>query len=68
MTQTIPAQNAFAPLRRPLFSVLWAATVIGNTGSFMRDIASAWIVTDLAASPVAVALVQAAGTLPIFLL
>ncbi|GBD47873.1 MFS transporter [Methylopila sp. Yamaguchi] len=60
--------GAFAPLRRPVFAVLWAATVLGNTGSFMRDIASAWIVTDLAASPVAVALVQAAGTLPIFLL
>lgn len=62
------AQNAFAPLRRPLFAVLWGATVVGNVGSFMRDVASAWLVTDLAASPAAVALVQAAATLPIFLL
>ncbi|GLK56841.1 MFS family permease [Methylopila capsulata] len=68
MTQPPSASGAFAPLRRPAFAVLWAATILGNTGSFMRDIASAWIVTDLAASPVAVALVQAAGTLPIFLL
>lgn len=60
--------SAFSPLRQPVFAVLWAATVLGNTGSFMRDVASAWLVTDLSASPAAVALVQTAGTLPIFLL
>ena len=49
-----PPSGSFAPLRHATFAVLWGATVLGNTGSFMRDIASAWIVTDLAASPVAV--------------
>jgi MFS family permease len=62
------APGAFAALRRPVFAVLWIATVLGNTGSFMRDVASAWLVTDLSASPTAVAMVQAAGLLPIFLL
>lgn len=60
--------GAFAPLRRPVFAVLWVATVLGNTGSFMRDVASAWLVTDLSASPAAVATVQAAAMLPVFLL
>jgi len=60
--------GSFAPLRRPVFAVLWGATVLGNTGTFMRDVASAWLVTDLSASPAAVAAVQAAGMLPIFLL
>src|SRR5688572_29583547 len=60
--------GAFAPLRQPVFAVLWAATVLGNIGSFMRDVASAWLVTDLSASPTAVALIQTAATLPIFLL
>ncbi|CAN7718544.1 MFS transporter [Rhizobium sp. LjRoot258] len=60
--------GSFAPLAQPVFAVLWAATVLGNTGSFMRDVASSWLMTDLSASPAAVALVQAAGTLPIFLL
>lgn len=60
--------SAFAPLRQPVFAVLWVATVLGNTGTFMRDVASSWLVTDLSASPTAVAMVQAAGTLPIFLL
>ncbi|WP_149576818.1 MFS transporter [Xanthobacter oligotrophicus] len=62
------AGGAFAPLRRPVFAVLWGATVLGNTGSFMRDVASAWIVTDLSASPAAVGMVQAAAMLPVFLL
>lgn len=60
--------GAFAPLKRPVFAVLWVATVLGNTGSFMRDVASAWIVTDLSASPAAVATIQAAAMLPVFLL
>jgi MFS family permease len=63
-----PAASGFAPLRHATFAVLWMATVLGNTGSFMRDVASSWLVTDLSGSPAAVALVQAAGTLPIFLL
>lgn len=62
------AGGSFAPLRHAGFAVLWAATILGNTGSFMRDVASAWLVTDLGAGPAAVALIQAAGTLPIFLL
>ncbi|WP_372876421.1 MFS transporter [Pseudomonas sp.] len=60
--------GSFAPLRQTLFRALWVATIIGNTGSFIRDVASAWIMTDLSPSPAAVALVQAAATLPIFLL
>ncbi|KQT52462.1 MULTISPECIES: MFS transporter [unclassified Aureimonas] len=63
-----PSPGSFAPLRHATFAVLWGATVLGNTGSFMRDVASSWLVTDLSASPAAVALIQAAGTLPIFLL
>ena len=38
--------GGFAPLRRPVFAVLWAATVLGNTGTFMRDVASSWLVAD----------------------
>ncbi|WP_102960543.1 MFS transporter [Mangrovicella endophytica] len=72
MTSQVPASPAsgggFAPLRRPVFAVLWAGTIFGNVGSFMRDVASSWLVTDLSASPAAVAMIQAAGTLPIFLL
>ncbi len=70
--QTAPSgkvsSSGFAPLRQTLFLVLWIATIVGNTGSFIRDVASAWLMTDLSSSPAAVAMVQAAATLPVFLL
>lgn len=61
-------KTAFTPLRRPVFAVLWGATVLSNVGVFMRDVASSWLVASLSDSPVWVAMVQAAATLPIFLL
>jgi MFS family permease len=64
----IPGTSGFAPLRQTTFAVLWVATVLGNTGSFMRDVASAWLVTDLSSAPAAVAMIQAASTIPVFLL
>jgi MFS family permease len=67
-TKTPTSASGFAPLRQTTFAILWIATILGNTGSFMRDVASSWLVTDLSASPAAVAMIQAAGTLPIFLL
>ncbi|WER47517.1 MFS transporter [Cupriavidus sp. WKF15] len=62
------AGGTFAPLAQPTFAVLWVATILGNIGSFMRDVASAWLATDLSSSPAAVATIQAAATLPVFLL
>src|ERR1700683_2184943 len=60
--------RVFSPLRQPVFAVLWAATVLGSTGSFMRDVASSWLVTELSTSPAAVATIQAAASLPAFFL
>jgi hypothetical protein len=74
MTQSASTANApastgtFAPLAQSTFAVLWVATILGNIGSFMRDVASAWLATDLSTSPAAVATIQAASTLPVFLL
>lgn len=67
-SSTASTASSFAPLRQQAFAVLWGAAVLGNIGIFMRDVASAWLVTDLSASPAAVALVQTAASLPIFLL
>jgi MFS family permease len=68
MSPAVKAPGSFAPLRQQVFAVLWMATVLGNTGSFIRDVTSSWLVTDLAGGPAAVAMVQAAGTLPVFFL
>ena len=66
-TKPAEVSSAFAPFRQSVYAVIWAATVLGNTGSFMRDVASSWLVTDLSAAPAAVSMIQAAATLPIFL-
>lgn len=66
--ESTAASGGFAPLKIPVFAVLWGATVLGNVGSFMRDVASSWLVTDLSSNPSAVALMQTAATLPVFLL
>lgn len=68
MAETSPTTGAFAPLRQKVFAVLWIATILGNVGTFIRDVASSWLVTDLSPEPAAVALIQAAATFPIFLL
>ncbi len=60
--------SAFAPLRSPVFRMLWLTWMAANTTMWMNDVAAAWLMTSLAPSPLWVALVQSAGTLPVFLL
>ncbi|MDR7333056.1 MFS transporter [Roseateles asaccharophilus] len=60
--------EALAPLRTRPFAVLWGAAVCGQVAVFMRDLANVWFASELSGSPAAVALVQAAATLPVFLL
>jgi MFS family permease len=65
-----PAKHsAWTPLRHSVFAVLWGATLISNVGSWMHDMCAGWLMTMLSPSPspVMVALVQAATTLPVFL-
>src|SRR5687768_11488429 len=60
--------SALAPLRRPVFRMLWFTWLAANTTMWMNDVAGAWLMTSLAPSPLWVALVQSASTLPVFLL
>ncbi len=60
--------SAFSPLRHPIFRALWIASVISNVGTWMQSVGAAWLMTSLAPSAFMVALVQAAITLPMFLL
>ena len=60
--------TTWAPLSRPVFRMLWLATLAANISMWMNDVAAAWMMTTLAPDPVWVALVQSASTLPVFLL
>lgn len=66
-TAPAPASSAMAPFRHKAFALLWIATVASNIGTWMHDVGAGWLMTELAPSPIMVAAVQAATTLPIFL-
>ena len=57
-----------SPLRNPLFRMLWCVWITANLCMWMNDVAAAWLMTTLTTSPLMVALVQTASTLPVFLL
>ncbi|MDJ0950638.1 MAG: MFS transporter, partial [Alphaproteobacteria bacterium] len=59
--------SAWSPFRHGAFAVLWSAAVLSNIGSWMNEVGAGWLMTTLAPSPLMVALVQTAATLPVFL-
>src|ERR687886_1659950 len=62
-----PAASIWSPLRRPSFRSVWTAWVVSNTGIWMQTVGAAWLITSLTSSPLLVALIQTAASLPIFL-
>ncbi len=58
---------AWAPFREPLFRSLWIASVVSYTGTWMQNLGTGWLMTSLTMSPLLVSLVQAAMSLPVFL-
>ena len=63
--------SALAPLREPLFRSLWGAAIISYIGTWMQNVGAGWLMTQLTMSkpeaPLMISLVQAATTLPVFL-
>lgn len=59
--------GAWSPFGHSAFAVLWTATLLSNIGTWMHDVGAGWLMTELSPSPLTVAAVQAATTLPIFL-
>ncbi len=75
--EEIPAQplrpkpariGPFTPLKLPVFRMIWSTWLLANVCMWMNDVAAAWMMTTLTATPIWVALVQSASTLPVFLL
>lgn len=65
--QAAAPSSAWAPLREPLFRTLWIAAFASNVGTWMQNVAAAWLMTSLTSSATLVALVQTATSLPILL-
>src|SRR2546426_7073233 len=60
------AESAWAPLSHPVFRALWIASLVSNIGTWMQNVGAAWAMTSLSPSPLMVALVQSATSLPVF--
>lgn len=58
----------WAPFSQPTFRALWLAVLVGNIGTWMHDVAAAWIMAERTGSALWVAAVQSATSLPIVLL
>ena len=61
------AESAWAPLSHPVFRALWISSLVSNIGTWMQNVGAAWTMTSLSPSPLMVALVQSATSLPVFL-
>ena len=59
--------GGFAPLGVALFRDRWVASTISALGTWMQDTAGAWFMTALTSSPLLIALMQTAASLPVLL-
>src|SRR6266545_2198692 len=63
-----PGVSPWSPLRRAVFRAVWLAAITSNIGTWMQSVGAAWLMTSLTPSPLLVALMQTAASLPVFLL
>lgn len=68
MTAPTVTPSTWTPLGSRLFAVIFATNLVAVLAVFMNTLAGAWVMTDLTDSPAAVAALQAATTVPGFLL
>jgi MFS family permease len=66
--QSHAQSDGFAPLRIPLFRDRWVASTVSNVGTWMQDTAATWLMTALTGSPLLIALMQTAASMPVLLL
>jgi len=60
--------GAWSPLKIRLFRAMWLAILGSNVGTWVNDVAAAWVMAERTGSPLMVALVQSATTVPVVLL
>src|SRR5690349_24133143 len=62
-----PGASTWSPLQRAVFRSVWIALVVSNIGTWMQGVGAAWLRTTLTPSPLLVALLLSATSLPILL-
>ena len=63
-----PRATLLTPFTYAIFRAIWIAGLVSNVGTWMQNVAGVWLVTTLTTSALLVALMQAATSLPSFLL
>ena len=67
-SRSIATFQSLSPLSEPVFRALWIATIASNLGTWMQDVGESWLMVSFTKSPILVALVETAGSLPVVLL
>lgn len=62
------SSSPWRPLRHRVYRGLWTASVASNIGTWLQSVGASWLMTSLTTSTAMVAMVQAATSLPMFLL
>ena len=60
-------QSEWAPLQIAAFRAIWFASLAANIGTWFQNVGGVWLMTSFTMSPLLIALVQTATTLPVFL-
>ena len=68
MVSPATSSGAWSPLKLATFRALWLAILGSNIGTWVNDVAASWVMAENTGSPLMVALVQSATTVPVVLL
>ncbi|MBV9020836.1 MAG: MFS transporter [Ktedonobacteraceae bacterium] len=63
--QVVPSE--WTPLHIAAFRAIWFASLAANVGTWLQNVGGVWLMTSFTASPLLIALMQTATTLPVFL-
>src|SRR5256714_5368413 len=63
--QVVPSE--WRPLHIAAFRAIWFASLAANVGTWFQNVGGVWLMTRFTASPLLIALMQTATTLPVFL-
>lgn len=65
---TAAAGSGWRPLRSPAFRRLWTAQFTSNVGGWMQTVGAQWVMISLTHSALLISAIQAASSLPVFML